>query len=280
MDGTWVGRARPGRQLAKSFGWLLLALVGLTVAVVFQVRAQAPGELQAAPQRLDAGQVAEIETILRRLLTTKPEILLEAQKALETKLEQEKDARLHKVLQARALDIYRRPGAPVLGNPSGDVTIVEFYDYNCPYCRRASAAIQEVLKSDTKVRVVVQELPILSKGSEEAARVALAANLQGKYGPAHAAIAGVRGQLNEAAALKSVAPLGLDIDRLRRDMGGAAVAAELAATRSLAQDLQIEGTPYFVIGDRIVPGAPDGLAEILRTAIAQTRASGCKACAP
>jgi protein-disulfide isomerase len=225
-----------------------------------------------------AAQAAEVERIVRQLLLSKPEILLEAQRALEARQERERNERTEKAIADNAKAIFGRSDAPFLGNPRGDVTIVAFFDYNCPYCRRASDALRDVMAKDSHVRIVIEELPILSKGSEEAARIALAAGLQGKYERAHAAIGAVRGPITGDAALKAVAGLGLDMERLKRDTTSEAVANELTLVRRLAEQLVVEGTPFFIVGDTVIPGAPENLAGALRSAIAAVRSKGCRHC--
>ena len=130
-----------------------------------------------------------------------PEVMMEIQTALESKMETIQAERLKVALKESAGEIFRRPNAPTAGNPSGDVTIVEFFDYNCGYCKRAFGDVAKIVEKDPKVKVVFKELPILSKGSEEGAKVALAAKLQGKYWEAHRALIGLRGEINEQTAL-------------------------------------------------------------------------------
>ena len=158
--------------------------------------------------------------------------------------------RLKVALKESAGEIFRRPNAPTAGNPSGDVTIVEFFDYNCGYCKRAFGDVAKIVEKDPKVKVVFKELPILSKGSEEGAKVALAAKLQGKYWEAHRALIGLRGEINEQTALKAVEKLGLDMAKLKKDMEGSEVKGEIETVRNLAQKMGIQGTPHFLVGDQ------------------------------
>src|SRR5690606_2919987 len=122
---------------------------------------------------------------------------------------------------------YRNPNSSVAGDPNGDITVVEFFDFNCGYCRRGLPEVQKLIASDAKVRVVFKELPILSKGSEEAAKVALAAKRQGKYWEFHQAMLSSKGQANEASSLKVAESLGLDMAKLKADMASDAVSQEL-----------------------------------------------------
>ena len=169
-------------------------------------------------------------------------------------------------------------GTVTLGNPNADVRLIEFFDYNCGYCRRALKPLADLLKKDANVRIVFKELPILSKGSNEAARVALAARLQGKYWELHRAMLESSGQLNEATSLKIAEKIGLDVARLKKDMNSEVVSQEINQIRELAQKMGIQGTPYFLVGDRVIAGAPDDLTDVLQKHIADIRKDGCKVC--
>ena len=143
--------------------------------------------------------------------------------------------------------------APVLGNPDGDVTIVEFFDYNCGYCKRAMVAMQAVLTADKNLRVVYREFPILSDASVFASRAALASREQGKYEEFHWALMSAQ-TADEASVLTIAAQVGLDVAKLRVDMDAPAVLEHIQTSRELADALQFTGTPSFIIGDEIVGG--------------------------
>ena len=153
--------------------------------------------------------------------------------------------------------LYGDPDAPVLGNPEGDVTIVEFFDYNCPYCKRAAQTIEALVEADPDLRVVFREWPILGEGSVAASRASLAAREQGAglYETFHYALMNAPGRLDEASVMRIAEESGLDMDRLREDMAGDAVDAHIADSMALAEALGINGTPAFVVGDTLVPGA-------------------------
>lgn len=223
-------------------------------------------------------QKSEIERIIKDYLVKNPEVFLEIQSALEAKMEQVQAEKLKLALAAHADTLFRDPNAPVAGNPKGDVVVVEFFDYNCGYCKRGFADVAKFIKDDPKARVIFRELPILSKGSEEAARVALAANLQGKYWEFHSLMIEFKGQANEASALKIAEKVGADMAKLKADMKGEAVDAEIKKVRELAQNLGINGTPHFIVGDRSIAGAPQDLLEQLKTDAAEVRKAGCKYC--
>lgn len=226
-----------------------------------------------SPQQKEA-----IESIIKDYLLNNPEVLMEMQTALEAKMETIQAERLKLALKESAGEIFRRPNAPVAGNPNGDVTIVEFFDYNCGYCKRAFPDIAKIVQDDPKVKVVFKELPILSKGSEDAAKVALAARLQGKYWEAHRALIALRGEANEKTALKAVEKLGLDMAKLKADMESAEVKGEIETVRNLAQKMGIQGTPHFLVGDKAIPGAPQNLLEVMAGHVAEVRKNGCSVC--
>ena len=156
--------------------------------------------------------------------------------------------------------------------------VIEFFDYNCGYCKRAFGDIVRLIDKDKQVRFILKELPILSKGSEETAKVALAAKMQGKYWEFHRAMLESTGQANEASALRIAEKLSLDMTKLKKDMAGPEVKKEIDDTRALAQKLGIQGTPHFLVADRIIPGAPENLLERMTKLVAEVRKEGCKVC--
>jgi protein-disulfide isomerase len=160
-----------------------------------------------------------------------------------------------KALADRKADIYNDPNSPVLGNPQGDVTIVEFFDYRCPYCRSMVDLLFDTLKSDGKVRLVMKELPVLGPESVTAARAAIASRNQNKYEEFHRAMMKLKGPVNEQAVMKTAADVGLNVDKLKKDMEDDSVGAILKSNLDLAHALNVTGTPGFVIGDQLVPGA-------------------------
>jgi protein-disulfide isomerase len=244
------------------------------------ILAQADGAAPAnsASGAFSAEQKAAIEKIIKDYLIANPELMMEIQNALEAKMETLQAERLKVALKESAAEVFRRPNAPVAGNPSGDITVVEFFDYNCGYCKRAFSDIAKLVEKDPKIRLVLKELPILSKGSEEAAKLALAARLQGKYWEMHRALLSMRGEVNEQTALKAAEKLGLDTARLKKDMEAPEVKAEIEAVRNLAQKLGIQGTPHFLVGDKPIPGAPQNLLEVISGHVAELRKSGCTVC--
>lgn len=248
-------------------------------AAVAATGAPAPSSVNLA----EAGAVTpvqrqQIEAIIKSYLLANPEIFLDVQTALEAKLEKEQAKKLKVAITQNAAEIYRAPDASVAGNPKGDITVVEFFDYNCGYCKRGLLDVIKLVDTDPNVRVVFKELPILSKGSEEASLVALAARRQGKYWEMHKAMLGAKGRLNEAAALHIAEKLGLDMDKLKKDMASPEVKAEVAKSEALAKKMGVNGTPHFLVGDRAIPGAPEDLYEQLQRNVTEMRKAGCSYC--
>jgi len=223
-------------------------------------------------------QRKELEAIIKDVLLNNPEILVEAQNALEARMEKMQAEKMAVAIKEHAGELYRPANSPIVGNAKGDVPVIEFFDYNCGYCKKAFLDVAKLMDSDKKVRVILKEFPILAKGSEEASRVALAAKLQGKYWEFHRAMLQNQGQANEASALRAAEKLGLDMARLKKDMASPEVKKEIEDTHRLAAKMGIQGTPHFIVGDKIIAGAPENLAELLGKHVTDVRKEGCKVC--
>jgi protein-disulfide isomerase len=216
--------------------------------------------------------------IIRDYLIKNPEVMIDVQTALDEKVEKEQDARLKAFMAENSKAIYRNPDSSVAGDPNGDITVVEFFDFNCGYCKRGLPEVQKLIESDKKVRFVFKELPILSKGSEEAAKVALAAKRQGRYWDFHQKMLGAKGQANMTSALAVAQSLGLDMEKLKADIESDAVKNELEDMKALAKKIGINGTPHFLVGDKSIPGAPEDLHDQLETLVSEFRKNGCATC--
>ena len=185
------------------------------------------------------------------------------------KREAERRTVVRTVIGRNRAAIFSHPMSSVSGNPKGDVTLVEFFDYQCGYCKRSLKPMKDLLASNRELRVVWKEFPILGPVSRFAARAAMATDKQGRYRDFHVAVMGAPGKLTEASVIAAAGRLGLDVERLRRDMQDPAIENYLDETIGLARKLGIGGTPAFVIGDAVVPGAV-GVAR-LRKLIADVR---------
>jgi protein-disulfide isomerase len=257
--------------------WTTLAIGQSGPAAVAPTAATTRGTL-VADATVNPDQRQQIEAIIKDYLTNNPEILLEMQNALEAKMDKLQAERTAAVIKGNAPEIFRPAFSPVVGNAKGDVPIIEFFDYNCGYCKRAFVDVAKLIDKEKQVRFILKELPILSKGSEEASRVALAVKMQGKYWEFHRAMLESSGQANEASALRTAEKVGVDMAKLKKDMVSAEVKKEIEDTRALAAKLGIQGTPHFMVGDRIIPGAPENLLERMTKLVAEVRQEGCKVC--
>lgn len=233
------------RRLFQSFAFLVALLV-------------MPQMVVAQPQPFTAEQKAALHQLVREVLVSNPEILIEAMNALETKQQAEAGKAAKAAIVANRKAIFEDGVSYVAGNPQGDVTIVEFFDYRCGYCKQVQPSLMTLLKEDSKVRLVLKEMPVLGPESVVAARAAVAAMEQdkgGKYLAFHNAMMEFRGQITEAEIFRLAGKAGLDTGKLKADMASPKVEQVLRANLALADTLGIQGTPGFVIGDQLVPGA-------------------------
>ena len=197
---------------------------------------------------------ARIKELVYEAILENPAIIMEAVQLLEQRQQQDQQAAANSVLQNERDRLERDPNAIELGNPDGDVTVVEFFDYNCPYCRREMPHMEALIMADPNVRVIYREWPILGDGSVFAARAALAARNQGKYEEFHIAMMGMQGRAEEASVLRIAREVGLDINQLEQDMQSPEVDEHIQTSVELTGALGFNGTPSFVIGDALVPG--------------------------
>jgi protein-disulfide isomerase len=209
----------------------------------------------ALAQSFTAAQRAEIVAILREALRRDPSILRDAFAAIQQAEERERGAAQRGAIAAHRAALMDERADPVRGNPRGSVTIVEFFDVRCPYCKRLHEDMAALLERDRDIRVVMKDIPILGPQSVVAARALLAAQRQGKYVELHDALMRLRGEPGDAVIRAEAQRAGLDVARLFQDMDDPAIQRRIDANIALARTLQIDGTPALVIGDALVPGA-------------------------
>ena len=219
----------------------------------------AGASLPASAQGFSDTQRGDIESIVRNYLVTHPEVLEEAMNEL-AKRQAAAEAEKHQAgIEKNADAIFNSPRGVMLGNRSGDVTFVEFFDYNCGYCKRAMADMFDLMKADPKLKVVLKEFPVLGPSSIEAAKVAVAVRMQDrtgkKYLDFHQKLLSGRGQVDKAQAMAAAKEVGLDMARLERDLGSDEIGRSLEESFKLAEKLGLNGTPSYVIGDNVVVGA-------------------------
>jgi len=240
----------------------------------------------AKPANMNATKVASntaidrpaVEKIVRDYLMTNPEILLEVQQALEIKMNAEREAQAKVAVTENAARIFRSDADPIYGNPDGDVTVVEFFDYNCGFCKRAIPHITELVENDKNVKVVFKEFPIFGEESEQAAIAALAAHKQGKYWEMHRALLEDPGRANRQKAMTIARKLNLDMAKFEADMQLPEIRKVITDAQSLAQEMGIQGTPHFLVGPQTIPGAPEDLLQQIQTRVAAVRKEGCTVC--
>lgn len=210
---------------------------------------------RAVAQSFTDAQREEIVGILREALRRDPSILRDAFSALQAADERERAEAQRGAIAAQRAALFGNAEDPVRGNPRGDVSIVEFFDVRCPYCKRLHEDITALLGRDRNLRVVMKDIPILGPNSVLASRALLAAQRQGRYVELHDALMRMRGEPTAAAIRAEAEAVGIDASRLFRDMEDPAIQRRLDANLALARALQIEGTPALIIGDTLIPGA-------------------------
>lgn len=242
-----------------------LLLSALFAAAFFSAAAPA-AEPPFTPQQKRA-----VEDVVRQYLRDNPEVLVDAIRALRLKQQADSARRVQDTLTSMRRDLENDPTSPVGGNPQGNVTVVEFFDYNCPYCKKVFPSVRRLLEADGKIRYVLKELPILGPQSVVAARAALAIwKLDSKrYMPFHASMMKTRGKLTEATIFDLAAEAGLNPAALKKAMTEPWIDQALQKNDGLAAALNITGTPAFVIGNQVVPGAVD--METLKEMVAAAR---------
>ena len=205
---------------------------------------------------MDATDRATLNSIIEDFIRNNPEIVRDTLIALAAREEAERK-------QAGLAKVRDDQGDPVMGNANGTITLYEFSDYNCGYCKRVFEPIQQLVRDNPDVRLVIKEFPILSQSSLVAAKAAIAAEMQGKFGDYHIAMMTYRGQITDAIVMRMAAQAGVDIEQLKSDMESAKTMAIIQRTREAAAALEINGTPGLVVGDTVVPGAI-GLDELVK----------------
>jgi protein-disulfide isomerase len=213
----------------------------------------------ARAQSFSPDQRGEIERVIREYLLSHPELLQEAMGELE-KRQQQAEAEKHRAaVKQHAATIFNSPRQVTLGNPQGDVTLVEFFDYRCGYCKRAMSDMMELMKADPKLKIVLKEFPVLGEPSTQAAQVAVAVRMQDKTGKKyldfHQKLLGGRGDVDRARAIAVAREIGLDMARLDKDLASDEVRVTLEESFKLAEALGLNGTPSYVVGDDVVVGA-------------------------
>jgi protein-disulfide isomerase len=213
----------------------------------------------ASAQSFSEPQRGEIEKIIKDYLIKHPEVLQEAMAELEKKQQMAEAEKARSAIKNHSEAIFNSPRQVTLGNPQGDVTFVEFFDYNCGYCKRALDDMMQLMAKDPKLKVVLKEFPVLGPNSTEAAKIAVAVRMQDKTGKKylefHQKLLTGRGQIDKARALAVAKEVGLDMARLEKDLKSDEIEATLSESMKLAEALGLNGTPSYVINNDVVIGA-------------------------
>ena len=248
-------------------------IIGSIAAIGFLIGTVSP----VFAEGVSPAQKIEFEKLVHDYLLEHPEILRDMSNKLEANDKLVADTARNTTLTTQAKEIFHNPIDAVVGNPKGDVTIVEFMDYNCGWCKKSVTEMQALVAKDKNVRVVMKEFPIFGEGSEYAARAALASVKQGKYWEFHQAMFASEGKITPEVVDQIAKEHGLDVVKMKVDMKAAEIDAAIKKNQTLAQALALTGTPGFIVDDKLIPGYTE-LAN-LQTMLATTRAAGgCKVC--
>ncbi len=209
-----------------------------------------------APAALTEAQQAEVKELVRSLLTKEePDLVIKAAHEAQSREEKDIASQGQKALSTSRDKIFNDANAPVVGNVKGDVTMVEFFDYQCGYCKMAHEAIVKLMETDKNVKLIYKEFPILGEGSVQASRAALASVRQNKYEAFHNALMATKAHLTEDIVLKVAKDTGLDLEKLKKDMDDESIEKIVKANLELGSQIGARGTPTFVIGEQVYPGA-------------------------
>ena len=228
--------------------------------------------VKATAQEFTPQQNDQIKKMIQEYLFKNPQDLREAIFALQAYELKQKQKAARMALVAQEKSLYRSTVSYVAGNPNGDVTLIEFFDYNCSYCRRSMNDLMTLIDTDPNLKVIFKEFPILGEGSFYAARAAVASMKQGKYVEFHKAMMQIRGSAGKGNVLEIAEEVGLDVEKLEQEMKAPYITKEIDEVVRTASAIGINGTPAYIIGDSVISGAV-GLAE-LRRQIAEVRKSG------
>ena len=232
----------------KTCGLVLSGVLGLLPVLT---NAESP------PAQSDPAFQQAVEQVVEQYIRAHPEVIEQTLQALQAKREAQERERVRNLIATKQAELLNDPNSPVSGNLKGDVTVVEFFDYRCGYCKRVAGTVTQLQHDDPNVRVVYKDYPILGEASVFAARAALASKAQGKHVVFHEALLATEEELTQETILAMATAVGLDTEKLRRDMESPSIQTTIERNRALARELGINGTPGFIIGTELVPGALD-----------------------
>ena len=257
---------RPNKAVGTTMNTLFRSFLLVFIVALGPGISQATAEDPASALDEDA-----VRKIVKEYLRENPEVIIEALQEYERREEEARIAEQAEAMEKYVWVLKNDPASPDNG-VQGDVTLVEFFDYQCGYCKRLFPSLVDIMENDSNLRVVFKELPILGPASTFAAQAALAARKQGRYLEYHTALMDIRGQLSEAAIMTAAREVGLDTEQLWQDMQDPAIQEHLDRNRQVAEAIGVTGTPAMVVGNQLIPGALDkeGLKQIIERVRAES----------
>jgi protein-disulfide isomerase len=271
--------------VSETRGAVLVALVMAAVvalAILFPTASDQPSQIvteslgpatsaASGNAPFTALQKNDIRNTVREYLLDNPQVIVEAIEGLQAQQQHSQQQQNDGAIAANMEQLVNSRRDPFIGNPDASVTVVEFFDYQCPYCKRMAQDLAKIAAEDPDVKIIFKEFPVFGRESTLATRAALASAKQGKYAEFHLAIMGLRGAPSENALFRVASRLGMDLDRLRRDMQSPSIETQIQTNLQLARQVGVRGTPAFIVGDQLVPGAMSP--EQMRQLIAEKRGS-------
>ena len=231
--------------------------IALVILVSYAGLLSSPAFGQSTTPTTDPVWRQSVEQVIESYIRSHPEVVEQALQALEVKRQEEEKGRIKQAIVMHQSELLHDPASPVSGDPVGEVTVVEFFDYRCGFCQRAAGSVTQLQKDDARVRIVYKDFPILGADSVQAAKAALASRSQGRHQAFHEALLATKGDLTKEQILQVASDVGLDTKKLTADMDNPEWLTIIERNRALASDLGITGTPAFVVGNELVPGATD-----------------------
>ncbi|MFY9288260.1 MAG: DsbA family protein [Alphaproteobacteria bacterium] len=264
------------RNAALIFAAAILALpVNSYAAAPAPTSVPVASEASPTSKTFSEAEKAAVEDVIKEYLTVKhPEVLMEAMRELQKREQASAESKTKEAVNTSKDKIFNDPTSPVGGNPKGDVTVVEFFDYQCGYCKLSEEAIEKLIKEDKNVKVIYKEFPILGPMSVTISKAALASVKQGKYQKFHDALMKKKDKLSEDGLYQVAKENGIDVEKLKKDMGTDEMNALIASNIKLGSEVGVRGTPMFIINEQVYPGALQY--EQLKQAVDDARAAAKK----
>lgn len=249
----------------------LQAMVKMTLAAVVSCAAMlsSPAFGQSTAPTTDPAWRQSVEQVIESYIRSHPETIEQTLQTLESQRQEKEQASVKQAIVAHQSELLHDPASPVSGDAAGDVTVIEFFDYRCGFCKRAAGSVTQLQQDDARVRIVYKDFPILGHDSIQAAKAALASRAQGRHQAFHEALLAAKSDLSKEHVLQIASEVGLDAKRLETDMEKPEWLTIIERNQKLANDLRVTGTPAFVVGNELVPGVVD--LQVLKALVARAR---------